>query len=119
MSPGPAVDRDIVAAGDGGLAAERTELAWGRSTLALFACGVGTAKGVPSVTGNTGHTTVGVVILVLGGVVWLLGVPQARARARAGRAGVRHRATTQQLAPVALGTAAVGVAALLIALLHV
>ncbi len=99
---------------DGGLAAERTELAWGRSTLALLACGAATVKGLPKVTGTPAHPVAGALILGFGGLVWLLGLPYARARAKASHAGVRHRATFRELAPLALGTAAIGVAGLVI-----
>jgi uncharacterized membrane protein YidH (DUF202 family) len=99
---------------DSGLAAERTELAWGRSALALLACGAATVKGLPKVTGTAAHPLAGAVILGLGGLVWLLGLPYARARAKAAHDGLRHRVTAWELAPVALGTALVGVAGLVI-----
>ena len=98
---------------DDGLAAERTELAWSRSALSLLACGAATAKGIPSVT--DGHPVTGLVLLLLGGVVWLAGVPLARARAEATRRGGRPRAAMRDLAPVACGTAVVGLAAMVIA----
>ena len=101
---------------DAGLAAERTELAWGRSTLALMACGAAIAKGLPVLTGGTGHPLAGALILGFGGLVWLAGVPYARARARASHTGTRHRATALELAPLAFGTAAVGIAGLAVAL---
>lgn len=97
---------------DAGLAAERTELAWGRSTLALMACGAAIAKGLPSVTGTAGHPIAGALLLGFGGLVWLAGLPYARARARASHTGQRHRATAIELAPLAFGTAAVGIAGL-------
>ena len=37
-----------------GLAAERTELAWGRNSLALLGCGAAVAKGLDTVTGERG-----------------------------------------------------------------
>jgi uncharacterized membrane protein YidH (DUF202 family) len=97
---------------DAGLAAERTELAWGRSTLALMACGAAIAKGLPKMTGSAGHPVAGMLILGFGGLVWLAGLPYARARARASHTGQRHRATAIELAPLAFGTAAVGIAGL-------
>jgi hypothetical protein len=54
----------------------------------------------------------------LGGLVWLTGLPYARARATSGRTGPRHRVTAWQLAPVAFGTALVGVAVLLVNLVQ-
>jgi putative membrane protein len=102
---------------DAGLAAERTELAWGRSALALLACGAAVVKGLRNVTGNEARPAAGVALLALGGLVWLSGVPYARARARATRAGHRPAARSRELGIMAVGTALVGVAALVIALL--
>ena len=99
---------------DPGLAAERTELAWGRSTLALFACGAAMIKGLPKVTGGADHPAEGAFVLLLGGLIWALGLPYARARARASHTGTRHVARAIELAPLALGTAAVGIAAIVI-----
>ena len=99
---------------DRGLAAERTELAWGRSTLALLACGAAVARGVPRVTGNVGRPAVGVALLALGALVWISGLPYARARARTTRRGRRRTARARDLGLMAAGTAAVGVAALVI-----
>lgn len=98
---------------DAGLAAERTELAWSRSTLALMACAAAMAKGTPSITGSASHPVAGILILGLGGLIWLLGLPYQRARAIASHTGTRHVATARELAPLAFGTAAVGVAAII------
>jgi uncharacterized membrane protein YidH (DUF202 family) len=99
---------------DPGLASERTELAWSRSALSLLACGAATLKGVPHVT--NGHPLTGAALLVLGGLVWLSGLPLARRRrGRDGRA--RRPAMFRDLAPVACGSALVGVAAFVIAAL--
>ena len=99
---------------DSGLASERTELAWSRSALALLACGAATVKGVPNVT--NGHPVTGAVLLALGGLVWLSGLPLARRRK--GRDGqARRPAMFRDLAPVAYGSALVGVAAFLVAAL--
>lgn len=100
---------------DKGLAAERTELAWGRSALSLLACGAAVAKGVPNVNGSQGRLWVGVAILVFGGLVWLAGVPLAAARKRLD--GPRAPARYRELAPLALGTAFVGMAGLTVAAL--
>lgn len=99
---------------DEALAAERTELAWGRSTLALVVCGLAVARGFPNVTGSPAQPVAGVVVLAVGALAWLTSVPYARARARAGHTGVRHVASASELAPLAFGTVLVGVAALLI-----
>ncbi len=71
---------DVDSDRDRGLAAERTDLAWGRSTLALFACGAAVAKGVPNITDGS-RPGAGIVMLLLGGAVWLAGLPFARLRA--------------------------------------
>ena len=55
-------------------------------------------------------------LLVLGGFVWLSGVPYARLRAQASRAGRRPTARGRELGIMAVGTTLVGVAALVIAL---
>jgi hypothetical protein len=75
--PGRLVD-DV----DEGLAAERTELAWGRSLLSLFACGAAIAKGVPHVDGGEGRPVLGVIVLGIATVVWLSGMPLRRIEER-------------------------------------
>lgn len=100
---------------DPGLAAERTELAWGRSALSLLACGAAVAKGVPRVNGSEGRLWLGIVVLVLGGLVWLSGVPLAAARKRSH--GPRMPARMRELAPLAWGTALVGLAGFVVAAL--
>ncbi len=98
-----------------GLAAERTELAWGRSSLALLGCGAAVAKGLDKVTGTTGRPLVGAVLLALGGVAWLSGLPYARVRAQATRDGRRAPVRKRELAIIAAGTAIVGAAGLVVA----
>ena len=100
-------------ANEPGLAEERTQLAWSRSALSLLGCGAATLKGIPHVT--DGHPLTGIALLLLGGVVWLAGMPLARQRARASATGARPVARHRDLAPVAYGTAVVGIAALVIA----
>jgi len=99
---------------DPGLAAERTDLAWNRSGLALLACGAVVAKGMTVGAVVPGRVAAGVAILVLGGTVWALGWWQARRRSRPGTA--RQIAAPGDLLPVALGTAAVGIAAFVLGL---
>ncbi len=98
-----------------GLAAERTELAWGRNSLALLGCGAAVAKGLDTVTGTTGRPLLGFVLLVLGAVAWLSGIPYARVRAQATREGVRAPVRKRELAILAGGTAIVGAAGLVVA----
>jgi uncharacterized membrane protein YidH (DUF202 family) len=100
-----------------GLAAERTELAWGRSSLALMVCGVAVARGVSQISGQTTRPLVGTAVLVLGVLAWAAGIPYARTRAIAARTGERHVVTARELAPLAIGTALVGLGGFLIALL--
>jgi uncharacterized membrane protein YidH (DUF202 family) len=97
-----------------GLAAERTELAWGRSSLSLMVCGVAVARGI---TRASGRPLVGLALLVFGAIAWVVGLPYARTRALAMRTGERHVMTARELAPLAIGTAAIGVSGLLIELL--
>ncbi len=98
-----------------GLAAERTELAWDRSALSLFACGAAIVKGLPKVTGGSAHPAAGMAVLALGALVWAAGLPYARARAHATRQGCRAVARRRELLPMAAGSAIVGVAAFVIA----
>ncbi len=100
-----------------GLAAERTELAWGRSSLSLMVCGVAVARGVSRISGQASHPFVGAVVLVFGALAWGAGLPYARTRAIAARTGERHVVTPKELAPLAIGTALVGLGGFLIALL--
>jgi len=95
-----------------GLAAERTDLAWNRSGLALLACGVAIVRGLALPYLSQTYVGVGAVVLVLGGGVWALGGIQARRRVRAGHA--RARADSTDLMPIAIGTAFVGVAAFIL-----
>lgn len=98
---------------DEGLAAERTELAWGRSLLSLFACGAAIAKGVPHVDGGQGRPVLGIVVLGIAALVWVSGMPLRQIEHRS------HRpvAARWPIALVAVGTSAVGIAAILLAVL--
>lgn len=98
---------------DEGLAAERTELAWSRSGVAIMACGVVIAKGLPEISGVPSRPITGGLILVLGLVTWGLGLQSARRR-RAEEGGERGVAVWRDLAPIAIGTAAVGLASFLL-----
>lgn len=114
MKPDPALAAEEGYEGpDAGMAAERTDLAWSRSGLALGACGVIVLKGLPAVTGTGSQPLIGAVILVLGGMTWGLGRWSAhRRRPRDGRR--RQIATWADLAPASYGTAAVGIAGLVL-----
>lgn len=108
---GASFDADSV---DPGLASERTDLAWNRSGLALLGCGVVVVRGMTVGDPIPARIGIGTVILVLGGVVWLLGAWQAHHRRAPGLA--RRPARPGDLLPVALGTAAVGAAAFVLGL---
>ncbi|HET9444395.1 MAG TPA: DUF202 domain-containing protein [Acidimicrobiales bacterium] len=54
-----------------GLAAERTALAWGRTSLSLMACGAVVVRGLPTVTGERGRPLVGGVIVALAALLWV------------------------------------------------
>jgi uncharacterized membrane protein YidH (DUF202 family) len=102
---------------DAGMSAERTDLAWSRSGLALGACGIVVLKGLPAVTGTESQPLVGTAILLLGALTWALGRWSAhRRRPHAGRG--REVATWSDLAPASYGTAAVGIAGLLLVFLR-
>lgn len=101
--------------GGAGLAAERTDLAWNRSGLALLACGAAVLKGFPP-AGLSARHFIGALILVLGGITWILGAYMAKRRSRRTRA--RAEATRQDLLPVALGTTVVGAAIFVLAALY-
>jgi uncharacterized membrane protein YidH (DUF202 family) len=93
------------------VAAERTDLAWHRSGLALLGCGALILRGMGRRPFATGDTVVGVYVLLLGAAVAFLGAWQARhAKQR------RDRQTTiSDLAPIAVGVACIGVAAFIAA----
>jgi putative membrane protein len=93
------------------LAGERTDLAWNRSGLALLACGAAVIHGFPPAALSARHVA-GVIVLVLGGVTWMLGAFDARRRTRLRMGRV---ATPGDLLPVALAVAGVGVAAFTLA----
>lgn len=118
MSPDPSLASEEGYEGpDAGMAAERTDLAWSRSGLALGACGVVVLRGFPAVTGAGSQPLIGGVILLLGGITWGLGRWSAhRRRPRAGQP--RQVASWADLSPAAYGTAAVGVAGLVLTLLR-
>ena len=67
-------DEGAVAGGDESLAAERTSLAWDRTSLSLLACGAVVIKGVPVGEGVEARPGVGAAIVALAGVSWLLGL---------------------------------------------
>jgi uncharacterized membrane protein YidH (DUF202 family) len=94
-----------------GLSAERTQLAWGRSALSFIACGLAVTRGIPGVT-DDGRPLYGLLLVGLGGAVWLASSPW---RALPGRTGELRPRGGGHLSITAIGTAMVGIAALIIA----
>lgn len=94
---------------DPGRASERTDLAWNRSGLALLGCGAAVARGMTVGDPLPGRLAAGTAILLLGIAVWVLGAWQARRRSAPGLR--REVAGRRDLLPIAVGTAAIGVAA--------
>jgi putative membrane protein len=101
---------------DPGLAAERTDLAWNRSGLALLGLGVAVMRGLAVPHLPAARSDAGAMILVLGALVWLLGAITTHRRLRPGHA--HEPATRNDLAPIALGVAVIGVAAFALAALR-
>jgi uncharacterized membrane protein YidH (DUF202 family) len=99
---------------DPGLASERTDLAWNRSGLSLIAFGAIVLRGYTVAHPTPGRTLSGAAILCMGTFTWGLGAWQARRRSRPGLA--RPVARPGDLLPVALGSAAVGIAAFVLGL---
>jgi uncharacterized membrane protein YidH (DUF202 family) len=97
--------RDAIAA------AERTDLAWHRSGLALLGCGAVILRGIGRPPLSAGNTAVGVYVLLLGAIVAFLGAWFARGVKQRGD----RRTTVADLAPIAIGVACVGVAAFVVA----
>jgi uncharacterized membrane protein YidH (DUF202 family) len=96
-----------------GLAAERTDLAWSRSSLSLLACGAAIVRGIGRVPLTRGNTAVGVCVLSLGAATWVLGGWHAL---RSRRRGARPT-TAADLVPTSLGVIVIGVLAFVIATL--
>jgi uncharacterized membrane protein YidH (DUF202 family) len=92
-----------------GLADERTELAWNRSGLALVACGILVARGLTLQGLPRRDVAVGLVILGLGVVSYFLAAWQARRRLAPDR--IEEPARPIDMWPLAVGVAAIGVAA--------
>ena len=97
-----------------GLAAERTSLAWNRSSLALFACGAAVFKGLPRLPAPNGRPVVGGVIVALAIVAAIAVGWEERSRRRAVAAG--HGAIDGRIVRrVAFANSLIGVAAFALA----
>jgi uncharacterized membrane protein YidH (DUF202 family) len=108
----PVVDDQAVP----GLSGERTDLAWSRSGLALAACLTAIAKRIlPDLTTLDARAIV-VIALVIGGIAWGFALFWAHTVADKSLTG-RVIADAHKLHLIAIGTAAVGLAAMALALL--
>lgn len=99
---------------DEGLAGERTDLAWSRSGLSLIACGAAIARGLPTLVGTPAQPVIGLVVLALGGAIWVVG--SMIGRKRRGEPGAV--ATSFELSSIAFGTATVGLAGIALVLVQ-
>jgi uncharacterized membrane protein YidH (DUF202 family) len=97
-----------------GLAAERTSLAWNRSSLALFACGAAVLKGLPRLNAPGGRPVVGGIIVTLAVIASLAAGWEERTRRRAVASGA-GRIDAGVVQRVAMANAAIGVAAFVLA----
>jgi uncharacterized membrane protein YidH (DUF202 family) len=90
-------------AGDPSLAAERTEIAWGRTGLAVAACVAVTLRRVPSMSGGELTVVVLGVALVLGAVLVVLSARLSRSRDERPIAVVRDRLRRQAMVTSMVG----------------
>ena len=89
-------------------ASNRTMLAWRRSGLSLVACGFAMARGIGPVE-TTRRAVAGSIVIGLGMAVWVLYVLISGRRAAGGRLSPPRPAQLRDTAPIALGTAFIGV----------
>jgi uncharacterized membrane protein YidH (DUF202 family) len=94
---------------------ERTDLAWNRSGLAIFGCGLIVMRGLTLNGFERTDVAVGVSILALGMFSYVLAGWHARRRLAAGRA--ERPAEPSDVMPLAIGVTIIGVAALLLGIL--
>ena len=94
---------------------ERTDMAWNRSGLAILGCGLIVMRGLTLQGFPPGQVAVGAVILGLGVFSYLLAGWHAQRRLSPDRIATSARA--EDLRPVAVGVAIIGIAAFALGLL--
>jgi uncharacterized membrane protein YidH (DUF202 family) len=94
---------------------ERTDLAWNRSGLAIFGCGLIVMRGLTLSGFERTDVVAGVIILALGMFSYVLAGWHARRRLAVGRA--EQPARTSDVLPLAIGVSIIGVAAFVLGLL--
>jgi uncharacterized membrane protein YidH (DUF202 family) len=99
-----------------GLAGERTDLAWSRSGLAFAVCIAAMAKHLAPDLETLDAPAIVTLGLLVGGIAWGLSLFWARAVAGRTLAG-RPIASDRKLRLIAVGTAAIGCTALVVAML--
>ena len=94
---------------------ERTDLAWNRSGLAIFGCGLIVMRGLTLNGFERSDVAVGISILALGMFSYVLAGWHARRRLAAGRS--ERPAEASDVLPLAIGVSTIGVAAFVLGLL--
>jgi uncharacterized membrane protein YidH (DUF202 family) len=99
-----------------GLAGERTDLAWSRSGMAFVVCVAAITKRIAPALSTLDARAIVVLALVVGGLAWAFALFWARTVAGTTLTG-RRIADAHKLRRIAYGTAALGGAAAVVALL--
>jgi uncharacterized membrane protein YidH (DUF202 family) len=94
-------------------AGDRTVLAWRRSGLSLVACGLAMVRGIGQVD-TTRRAVAGGIVIALGVAVWGLYVWIARRRSAADLLESPRPARLADTAPIALGTAFIGLVCIVV-----
>jgi uncharacterized membrane protein YidH (DUF202 family) len=97
---------------DPGLARERTELAWSRSGLSVAVTVAVTVRRLWPLTGD--KTIVALVLIAIGGIIWVLGMQLGRRRRLSVEAGVALTTSTCRM--VTIGTLILAAAAFVVGL---